>query len=218
MLSETTDYCRLILLRHPELDSKFTNIAVGGSEAAVGRRGQTQVMAWFDLLESVPVSTIYCATQSQCVDPARALAVRKQVDVQEDPRLNDQHLGSWQGRTWEDIVKTDGEALREFFAEFGESTPPGGENLGEALERMLGWWQEVAPGALQKTLLVIASGSMISGFATALLGIRLSRSVSLNLPHGGLGILDCFANGARITSWNPTAILGSTPPESAGPS
>jgi len=36
--------------------------------------------------------------------------------------------------------------------------------------------------------------------------MRLSRSVSLNLPHGGLGVLDCFGNGARIATWNPTAL------------
>ena len=207
----------MILLRHPELDPRFASIAVGDGEAALGRRGQAQVMAWLELLDSVPISTIYCAPSPQCVDPARALAARKQINVEEDPRLNDQNMGAWQGRPWEDIVKTDGDALREFFAEFGESAPPGGESLGQSVERMLSWWQAVAPDALQKTLLVITSGSMISGFATALLGIRLSRCVSLNLPHGGMGILDCFANGARITSWNPTALSGLVSPEGEGP-
>ena len=40
----------------------------------------------------------------------------------------------------------------------------------------------------------------------AMLGMRLSRCVSLNLPHGGLGVLDVFQNGVRIGSWNPDAL------------
>ena len=206
MLSETTEFCRLILLRHPELDPGFANLAVGDGEAALGRRGQAQVLRWLQLFEKIQISTIYCAAQPQCADPARALGTHKQVDVVDDPRLNDQSMGTWQGRAWDDLAKEEGETVRDFFTNFGETSAPQGESLGEALERMLGWWQEIAPDSLQKTLTIVTTGSMISGFATAMLGMRLSRCVSLNLPHGGLGILDCFGNGARITAWNPTVL------------
>jgi hypothetical protein len=53
---------------------------------------------------------------------------------------------------------------------------------------------------------VVTSGGILTGFAAAMLGMRLSRCVSLNLPHGGMGILDLFANGARIQTWNPDVL------------
>jgi hypothetical protein len=36
--------------------------------------------------------------------------------------------------------------------------------------------------------------------------MRLARCVSLNLPHGGLGVLDVYQNGVRVGCWNPAAI------------
>ena len=55
-------------------------------------------------------------------------------------------------------------------------------------------------------MVIVSSGAMVTGFAAAMLGMRLSRAVCLNLPHGGFGVLDVFANGARIATWNPTAL------------
>lgn len=205
VLPDVTDFCRLVLLRHPELDPSGANLAVGDGAASLGRRGQDQVLHWMGLVENLSVVAVHCADQPQSSDPARALAARQDVALTVDPRLNDQHMGTWQGRSWDEIVKDEGAAVREFFSNFGDSAAPGGESLGTAVERMYGWWTEVLPSTRGQTLAVVTSGAMISGFSTALLGMRLSRSVSLNLPHGGIGILDCFANGARIATWNPTA-------------
>ncbi len=206
MLPEPTDFSRLILLRHPELEPSFATIAVGGGEALVGRRGQAQVLRWLEIFENVAVAAVHCSNQPQCVDPARALAAKKQVELCPDPRLADQDMGRWQGRSWDELVQEDGSTVQEFFSNFGESAAPEGESLGVAVERMFDWWKEAAPAALQETLVVVTSGAMISGFATAMLGMRLSRCASLNLPYAGIGVLDCFANGVRLASWNPTAL------------
>ena len=72
---------------------------------------------------------------------------------------------------------------------------------------MLEWWTEVQPEGAGRTLAVVTAGGLLTGFAAAMLGLRLSRCVSLNLPHGGMGILDLFANGARIKMWNPDALV-----------
>jgi hypothetical protein len=64
------------------------------------------------------------------------------------------------------------------------------------------------PGGVGKSLAVVLPGSLLSGFTAAMLGMRLSRCMSLNVPHGGLGVLDVFQNGVRIATWNPGAVSG----------
>ena len=137
---------------------------------------------------------------------AAGLARRKNLEVQIDARLGDQDMGDWQGREWQDLVAQDQNAVKVFFERFADSVPPGGESLGQAIERMLGWWTEAGAAAAGKALAVVSTGSMISGFATALLGMRLSRCLSLSLPHGGIGVLDLFKNGARLSGWNIDAL------------
>ena len=151
------------------------------------------------------LSAVFASPQPQCAEPAKGLADGKQLELTIEPRLRDQDMGSWQGRAWQDIARKEGSAVQTFFSEFGDSKAPGGESLGDAVERMLEWWAETMPKVAGQALAVVMPGSLLSGFAAAMLGMRLSRCVSLNLPHGGIGVLDAFQNGVRISTWNPTA-------------
>jgi len=206
VLPEPTDCCRLWLLRHPELDAAHATRAVGAGPAELSRRGRGQLLLWLAWLRPVELAEVHSSSQPQCHDPARGLAQAKNLEARPNTRLRDQEMGTWQGRTWEDVMRTEDAAVRTFFAEFGDARAPGGESLGEAVERMLSWWTDTAPSVLGKSLAVVLPGTLLSGFAAAMLGMRLSRCVSLNLPHGGLGVLDVFGNGVKVACWNPAAV------------
>lgn len=206
MLPEVTDFCRLVLFRHPELAPEDSALAVGAGAARLGRRGQQAIVAWLKLLERVDVHAVFAPDRPQCLDPAEAVAVAKGLTVRTDERLRDQELGAWQGRSWDQLARDDPDRMRDFFQDFGEVRAPDGESLGEAVERFLEWWQDVRGELLGRTAVVVTSGAMLTGFAAAMLGMRLSRAVSLNLPHAGLGVIDIFDNGVRIACWNPTAL------------
>jgi len=189
-------------MRHPELELGHAELAVGAGPADLSRRGRAQTLRWLELLKDVEVELVTSGPQPQCHDAARVIAEGKQREVVVDSRLRDQEMGQWQGRTWQDIMRDQDAAVRTFFSEFGDTAAPGGERLGEAVERMLEWWQETMPKVAGKNVIVVASGTVLTGFAAAMLGMRLSRCLSLNLPFGGIGILDAFENGVRICSWN----------------
>lgn len=202
MLDEPVDFCRLWLLRHPELEAGATEVAVGAGPADLSRRGRAQILRWLELLKNVDVERVTTGPQPQCHDSARVLAESKQMDVTVDARLRDQEMGQWQGRSWQEIMRDQDGAVRTFFSEFGDTAAPGGERLGDAVERVLQWWAETMPKVASKNVVVVGSGTILTGFTAAMLGMRLSRCLSLNLPYGGVGILDAFQNGVRIASWN----------------
>lgn len=206
MFEEPTDFSRLFLFRHPELDPAHAERAVGAGPADLSRRGRAQVLSWLELLKPIAVAAVYSSGQPQCQGPARAIAEANQIEATVDPRLRDQEMGRWQGRSWEDVMREESGSVHTFFADFGESQAPEGESLGDSVERILGWWAETMPKVLGKSLVLVLPGSVLTGFAAATLGMRLSRCVSLNLPHGGLGVLDMFHNGVRVASWNPGAL------------
>lgn len=206
VLPEPSDFCRLWLFRHPELDPAQGARAVGDGPAELSRRGRAQVLRWLELLKPVRIAEVWCSPQPQCLGPARALAEAQQLEANAEPRLADQHMGRWQGRAWAEVMRDEDAAVRTFFAEFGEARAPGGESLGEGVERVLSWWTERRPQVAGRSLAVVLPGSLLSGFAAAMLGMRLSRCLSLNLPHGGLGVLDVFDNGVRVASWHPDGL------------
>lgn len=206
MLDEPTDFCRLWLLRHPEIEAGQTELAVGAGPAELNRRGRAQVLRWLEILRPVRVAMVATGPQPQCHGPARAVAEAQELEAVVDARLRDQEMGRWQGRRWSEIMREADGAVRTFFAEFGDAAAPGGESLGDAVERMLAWWTEAMPQLAGKSVVAVVPGSLLSGFAAAMLGMRLSRCLSLNLPYGGLGVFDVFQNGVRIATWNPDAL------------
>lgn len=206
VLSEVEDFSRLVLLRHPELASSHADVAVGGGEAPLSRRGRERAAGWARDLASVGIGAVFAADQLQCREPATLLAQALGVEVTCDPRLRDQAMGAWQGRRWAEIALEQHDEVQDFFARFGDARAPDGESLGQAVERVLAWWQELAPRALGQTAVAVMAGNLISGFAAAMLGMRLSRAVCLSLPHGASAILDMYANGARISAWHPEAL------------
>ena len=206
VLSDPTDFCRLWLFRHPELDAAHAARAIGAGPADLSRRGRAQVLRWLEILKGTVIAEVHSSPQPQCLGPARALAESQGQEAFSDVRLRDQEMGTWQGRAWNDVMRDEDAAVRTFFSEFGDARAPSGENLGEGVERVLSWWGDTMPKVLGKSLAVVMPGSLLSGFTAAMLGMRLSRCLSLNLPHGGLGVLDVFQNGSRIASWNPDAV------------
>mgnify|MGYP002787921899 CR=1 FL=1 len=206
MLPEPSDFCRLWLFRHPEIDAEHAAVAVGDGPADLSRRGRAQVLRWLELSKGLEPAEVWTSPQPQCAGPARGLAEGLQQEAHVESRLRDQHLGRWQGRTWSDVMREEDGAVRTFFSEFGDAKAPGGESLGEAVERVLLWWQERMLPSLGKTLVVVLPGTLLSGFAAAMLGMRLSRSVTLSLPMGGIGALDVFQNGSRVATWNVDAL------------
>jgi broad specificity phosphatase PhoE len=204
VLPDVTDFCRLIFLRHPELDAAHAHVAVGGGAAPLSRRGRERTLSWTKVLREVPIDRVFSADVPQCSEPAKLLALERKLEVETDPRLRDQDMGEWTGKPWSALVAQDRKRVERFFEEFGEGRPPGGESLGEAVDRVLQWWAELAPEGAGKTFAIVTSGALIGGFTAAMLGMRLSRSLSLNLPHGGIAVVEVFGNGVRLQAWNLT--------------
>ena len=208
--NEPTNFCRLYLFRHPELGSEYEHRVVGDGPAELSRRGRAAVLGWLERLKGVRVDAVYSSSQPQCFEPAQGIAKVHELEAHSEPRLGDQAMGEWQGREWDEIAQQDGERVRAFFSEFGEVQPPGGEVLGAAVERCVTWWTEQAPRVAGKTLVLVLPTGLLTGFAAALLGMRLSRCFSLRLPAGGLGVLDVYDNAVHIAGWNVGGFVAAT--------
>ena len=211
MLSDPDGFARLVLLRHPELADADRARAVGQGDAELSRRGRTHTLEVLRALAGIKIDAVYSSPASQCVDGARAIASDRGFEVRQDERLHDQALGDWQGQDWASLQQEHAALLREFFQDYGLVAPPEGEALGDAVDRALGWWNDVVDGLENKCAVVVAASPLLSGLAARLLGLSLRRAAALNLPASGFGILDVFRDGAALRSWHPLALRDELP-------
>lgn len=211
MLLEPTESARLILVRHPQLADPGRELALGRRDAELSRRGQQQCVELMRTLAPLEIDEVLTSPAQHCRRSAEALAKDRGLEPGVVEALHDQDLGTWSGKRWDEIQLSDEALLREFFADYGLVAPPEGESLTVAVDRALEWWSDKAPTCQEKTLLLVLSAPLLSGFAARLLGLSLRRALSLSLPAAGLGILDVFRDGAAIRTWHPNALRDDMP-------
>lgn len=211
MLGDVEDFARLVLLRHPELEPAVQAMALGQRPAELSRRGRASFLDLMRDLAAVPFDEVVATDRPQALVVAEALAKDRGLAARPEARLRDQSLGDWEGKTWDEIQKTDRAMLNDFFADFGKIAPAGGESLQQAVDRVLEWWNEAADSSKGKTLLVVANTPLLAGFAASLLGLSLRRSFALTMPPSSFGILDVYRDGAALRTWHPHCLSDERP-------
>lgn len=206
MLSDPSQFARIVLVRHPSLSERHRSLALGRGDAELSRRGRQYTLTLMRSLTSIHVHRIFSPPVSHCREVAEAFIRDRKLEVETNELLHDQGLGDWEGRTWDDLGRSDEAAVRDFFRDYGLIAPPGGESLADAVDRMLLWWNELAASVDGQTILIVAAAPILSGFAARLLGLSIRRAPALTLPAGAFGILDVYNDGAVIRTWHPLCL------------
>jgi alpha-ribazole phosphatase len=140
---------RLLLLRHPLVDTKYRGLCYGSSNVPLSDAGQAMIPQLVDdLLAYGLPEIIYSSPLQRCCLVAEALARRSAGRVVLDPRLQERHFGEWELRSWEDLYRETGNAMQGMIDDPAHWRPPGGETTFELRDRVLGWHQTLPPSGL----------------------------------------------------------------------
>lgn len=115
----------VFLIRHAESEWNAIGKWQGMADIALTERGHRQAAGLAAAWDAPHVTHIFSSTLDRARATARPLAVHLGITPVEDMDLCELDVGSWQGRTREDIQAEDPESLRAFFR--GEQGWIGGE-------------------------------------------------------------------------------------------
>jgi alpha-ribazole phosphatase len=91
------------------------------------------------------VCRVWSSPLQRCLEVARVLAARWSVSLQIDTRLLEISYGHWEGRSWDEIERTDADLLQAWMRDWRQSGPPGGESAAMVEARVQSWWESLAP-------------------------------------------------------------------------
>ena len=115
----------LLFIRHAETD--LAGAFCGHSDPPVNARGQRQIHDLIQRLAHEPIDAIYSSDLSRAVTTASALAQSLHAPVTTSPALRELHFGEWEGRTWNEIERSDAAFARRWTEAFPHLHAPGGE-------------------------------------------------------------------------------------------
>lgn len=133
----------IIMLRHPAVSVDIKGICYGASDIPLSAEGEASIPAIVAGLADVAPHRIYHSGLSRAERLATAIATASSAPVLCDPRFAEMNFGDWEGRTWQDVYDTVGDAMANLIHAPAHYAPDGGETVLAMRDRVVAALAEV---------------------------------------------------------------------------
>jgi broad specificity phosphatase PhoE len=141
MRIDRPNHCRLLLIRHPEVDLRLRGVCYGRSDVALSPAGHRQSFVLAKQLARLPVTRILHSGLARTSLLARSLARLTGLTAQCDDALLERDFGSWELQTWDAIYQRQGDEMLKMVSQPDDFRPGGGETTRELADRIWNWYQ-----------------------------------------------------------------------------
>ncbi len=183
---------RILLARHGETPWNAEGRYQGQEDIALSPVGQAQARALAARLREVPIARAVASPLSRARRTAElALGEERAPMLAFDPGLMEIAHGSWEGLLASQIRERDGERLRAWRDTPDQVQMPGGESIGQVLERAWPAFARACDGlGADDTLLLVAHDAVNRVLLCRVLGIPLSRLWTFRQAPTTLNLLE----------------------------
>ncbi|GIK19248.1 MAG: histidine phosphatase family protein [Leptolyngbya sp. PLA2] len=136
-MAKSTDI-RLLLVRTGATEWEAAGRLCGTCDLPLSLEGRRDVKESVSAVNGETVSVVLCGPDEASVETAKALAERTGAKVRELDDLAEIGLGLWEGMLASEVEEKYPTAYRQWKDDPTSVTPPGGESLAEAEERIIG--------------------------------------------------------------------------------
>lgn len=167
---------QLVVVRHAPVSA--AGLCYGRTDVAVTVPAPRAARTIVDRLPWLP-DAIWTSPLARARDAARCLAEMLRTPLTIDERLRELDHGEWDGRSWEDIERTDGDRLAAWMADWIRGRPPGGESVADIERRVGAWLADLGPGPVA----VVAHAGVIRAMWVLLEGLSWSEAIEREVHH-----------------------------------
>jgi alpha-ribazole phosphatase len=149
-----------IFVRHaPPLVSGFCAGRVDVEVEAVKPAADAVVRALGE--SDLRVVRVCSSPTARCRDLAVELAARLELPLVFETRLMELDFGEWEGRTWDEIGRSDRARFDRWAREYLSEAPPGGERVAELERRVAEWLAEIGRSDPELNCLAVTHAGVI---------------------------------------------------------
>ena len=151
----------------------------------LSEKGWTQMRA--AIPETPQWQHIVSSPLKRCLEFSQQLANDLQISCSIDDDMKEIGFGDWEGKTPEDILAEDSEALHYFYKDPVQNRPRGAEPLNSFSQRVWGAYQTILEQHQGKHILVVAHAGVARAIAANILKISLDDVYSrLKIEYGAI--------------------------------
>lgn len=206
---------KVYLIRHGETEYNRDGKLQGDSDVPLSDRGKTQAEVLAARLKDEfsrngeKVSAIYSSNLRRTLDTARAIGERLGLVPQPVRELREIDLGSWEGKTPQEIsAEKDIAFFEEWKKDPTRMRAPGGENLADVESRVIPKFDEIKKNHEKEDAIIIVShGGSIGVILSHILRMDLKEALKIRQDNTALNLIDVRGDGEYILVQNDTSHL-----------
>jgi alpha-ribazole phosphatase len=122
----------------------------------------------------------------RCREFAERCAERFTLPLQVIPQLQEISFGEWEGRLQPDVWDENPRLVNQYYENPETVTPPGGESVVDAMQRVVTAWDALLKQHSGEHLLLVCHGGVIRLLLSHLLAAPLANSWRWHIPYASL--------------------------------
>ena len=198
-------------LRHGEAAWNAEGRLCGSTDVPLSDAGRRQAQLLALRLQPIPVDALYSSPLQRALETARLIgeAVGREPGV--DQRLAELNYGAWEGRTFEEIKRTETALYRAWDADPANLAPPNGETGVHLIERVTPFLADVAQRHQSGNVVVVCHKTVCRLLACHIMGLPIGEyRRRIPMENAALNIFETVEGNWRVVALNDTSHL-STP-------
>jgi broad specificity phosphatase PhoE len=184
--------CIVYLIRHGATQHNDANpplLQGRGIDLGLSETGRQQARKTAAFLSHYSLDAVYASPLKRAVETADFVARAHQLAVQIIPEFIEADVGAWEGRSWDEISKTEPDRHAQFLADPAMHGYRDGENLTQVLERTMPAFEHVIGNNAGRRIAVVGHNVVNRVILARLIGAPLPRYRNVNQDNGGINVL-----------------------------
>ena len=179
-----------MLLRHGETAWNRERRYQGSKDTPLSAEGLVQAEAAARELKDHTFAAVYSSPLRRARETAEAIAALHGLEVETDPAFQELGFGQWEGLTLDAARARDAVVYQGWASTPHLVSPPAGESLTQARERVLAGLERLRAGHQDETVCLVAHGIPVRILILEALGLGLDRIWSLHSAPTGISELE----------------------------
>jgi len=186
------------LLRHGRIEGYGTKRFIGQTDVLLDDLGKSQAKTWHKALNSVHFNAVYSSSLKRCCQTVQLVCPKQNINI--DNRLNEIDMGSWDGKTFDEIKKNNLEAFKKRGREIYQFRPANGESFKDLSARIFPFFNSLETAGLNNeithgqekpcsNILVITHAGVIRTLICHILEMNPEDLFKIKLVYGKLFVL-----------------------------
>jgi broad specificity phosphatase PhoE len=170
--------------------------------------GRDQARRAAAILESLPITAVYCSPLLRARETANAIASVHNLMPISFADLIEADLGSWEGLTWDAARKANPEHYEAFHAHPGTVPYPGGESFLDAQHRLTRAIESLVSGHRGEQIAIVSHNVTNRAYLAGLLGIPIDLARSIPQANCGINVIRYEGGKPQVETLNSRFHLG----------